>query len=235
MIYRSLCFVFALLFVHFGAVSTSSAPGFRTAFSRMSNPRGGHILPWESQALAGNWEISRYDVLLREVADREGHDWRLLSAIAYKESRFDPQAVSRRGAVGLMQIMPAVARGYDVNEEMMRDPRTNVTMAAKLLTSIGRSLRFSASATPRDRMSIALASYNCGIGHVLDARRLAVEHGADPDSWEDVSIFLCMKSDPAYACHEVVECGIFNGSDETIAFVDGVMGRYRSYCDRVKL
>ena len=54
--------------------------------------------------------ISPYDPLIRNVSEQAGNDWRLLSAIAYHESRFTPDIVSRRGARGLMQIMPVVAR-----------------------------------------------------------------------------------------------------------------------------
>ena len=58
---------------------------------------------------SGNRSISAYDDMMRRAAAESGHDWRLLSAIAYHESRFNPEAVSKVGAFGLMQIMPRVA------------------------------------------------------------------------------------------------------------------------------
>ena len=58
--------------------------------------------------------ISAYDNLIRDISEPEGNDWRLLSAIAYHESRFTPDVTSRRGAKGLMQIMPSVARQFDI-------------------------------------------------------------------------------------------------------------------------
>lgn len=179
--------------------------------------------------------ISDYDHLIRQEAQKEGLDWRLLSAIAYHESRFDNTVVSPRGAKGIMQIMPATARQFDIPQERVTDPRTNVRLAAKLLKKIERSLRIPASTPFQDRMSIILACYNGGIGHVFDARRLASKYGADPNSWADVSVYLALKAQPAYGDDEVVECGSFKGSGQTLAFVGKVMDKYQSYCKKVQL
>ena len=62
----------------------------------------------------GDYVISAYDNVIRNISEKEGHDWRLMSAIAYHESRFTPDITSRSGARGLMQIMPSVARQFDV-------------------------------------------------------------------------------------------------------------------------
>ena len=50
----------------------------------------------------GSYVISAYDNLIRNISEEEGHDWRLMSAIAYHESRFTPDITSRSGARGLM-------------------------------------------------------------------------------------------------------------------------------------
>ena len=77
--------------------------------------------------MEARYVISPYDHVIRNISEREGNDWRLMSAIAYHESRFKADIVSRRGARGLMQIMPAVARQFDVaSEEALLDPETNV-------------------------------------------------------------------------------------------------------------
>ena len=101
--------------------------------------------------------ISSYDEIIRSISEREGHDWRLMSAIAYHESRFTPDLTSRRGARGMMQIMPSVARHFDVPAEQVDDLATNIWLANKLLSEIQRSLRLSASTSETDRMSLALA------------------------------------------------------------------------------
>ena len=81
-----------------------------------------------------------------------------------------------------------------------------------------------------DRLSIILASYNAGIGHVLDARRLARSEGANPNSWEDVRRYLDLKSEPAYYELDIVQSGRFTGSRQTEVYVNEVMHKYRQYC-----
>lgn len=177
--------------------------------------------------------ISAYDELFKRVCRLEGYDWRLISAIAYQESRFNPHVVSPRGARGLMQVMPRVASQFGLSGDLA-DPEHNVLLALKLLGKIEKTLRFSADTPQSDRMQLMLACYNAGVGHVLDARNLARKYGADPDSWADVSAYLTLKSDPQIAGDEAVKCGIFNGR-QTLAFVDKVVARYRNYCNRVEL
>lgn len=190
------------------------------------------IIPqFELAAVVGGRTISAYDDVMRRVAAETGQDWRLLSAIAYHESRFDPQAVSKQGALGLMQIMPRVAQSYDIPEERAIDPEVNVMLASKLLAKLDRSLRFSAAASDDDRLCILLASYVGGIGHVNDARRLAAKAGENPDSWEVVSRYLDLKSQPEFYEDSLVRCGRFTGIKQTLAYVRNVKSHYRRYCD----
>ncbi len=178
----------------------------------------------------GKYVISAYDNLIRRISEEEGHDWRLMSAIAYHESRFMPDLTSRSGACGLMQIMPSVARQFEVPTDRIADPATNVWLANKLMTEIQSTLRLPEGTPEKDRMSIVLASYNGGIGHVSDARRLARLNGENPNSWEVVSRYLALKSQPEYYENEVVRCGRFTGSRQTLAYVNDVIGRYDKYC-----
>lgn len=174
--------------------------------------------------------ISIYDGLIRSVSEEEGYDWRLMSAIAYHESRFSPDIVSKRGAAGLMQIMPAVARQFNVTGDRILDPETNIRLATQVLSKITADLRFAPGTPDADRMRIILASYNGGIGHVNDARRLARSHGENPDSWETVARYLALKALPEYYEQEGVRCGRFTGSNQTTAYVRDVMKRYDRYC-----
>ena len=86
-----------------------------------------------------------------------------------------------------MQIMPSVARQFDVPTEQGSNPETNIWLANKLMSKIMNTLRFPEGTPEKDRMSIILASYNSGIGHVHAARRLARLNGEDPNSWEVVA------------------------------------------------
>ena len=201
----------------FGAPATDSALNDLAAMDRSLLPEGCYV-------------ISAYDNLIRNISEQEGNDWRLMSAIAYHESRFTPDITSRSGARGLMQIMPSVARQFDVPTEQVTNPETNIWLANKLMSKIMNTLRFPEGTPEKDRMSIILASYNSGIGHVNDARRLARLNGEDPNSWEVVARYLQLKAQPEYYENEAVKCGRFTGSRQTLAYVNDVIGRYDKYC-----
>lgn len=176
------------------------------------------------------WIISVYDDMMQRIGEEEGQDWRLMSAIAYNESRFMAHVVSNRGAVGLMQVTPIVGRQFNVDKEHLSDPETNIRLATKLLRKIDATLKMSSSTPENDRMSIILACYNGGIGHVSDARRLAKSNGENPNSWEVVARYLQQKADPAVYESELVKYGKFTGSRQTEAYVREVMKRYDVYC-----
>lgn len=172
--------------------------------------------------------ISVYDKLMKQICEKEGYDWRFIAAIAYNESRFNPDVVSRSGARGLMQVMPYVARQFDVEGDIMQ-PDVNVLLGVKILGSIEKSLKLRPGIPNSDRMKIILACYNAGIGHVIDARNLAVKYGANPDSYDDLAVYLRMKGSADVANESVVKHGRFN-SGQTLAFVEGVMSKYNNYC-----
>ncbi len=182
-----------------------------------------------------NGTISRYDDLIRKVSSEHGCDWRFVSAVAYSESRFNRYMVSNRGARGLMQIMPSVARQFDVPAGEVMDPERNIALGVMLIKKIENSIRFGSGTPESDRMSIVLAAYNAGIGHVQDARKLARKYGENPDSWECVSRYLGKKSDEQYWSDEVVKNGVFRGVDETAGFVAQVMRKYNSYCNYIAM
>ena len=201
----------------FAAPATDGAPNGMEAMNRSLLPEGSYV-------------ISAYDDVIRHISEQEGNDWRLMSAIAYHESRFRPDIISRRGARGLMQIMPAVARQFNVTGDRLLDPETNVRLAAQVLSKIDAGLRFAPGTPDDDRMSIILAAYNGGIGHVNDARRLARSHGENPDSWETVARYLALKALPEYYEQQEVRCGRFTGGSQTRAYVRDVLKRYDRYC-----
>ncbi|MFI3277272.1 MAG: transglycosylase SLT domain-containing protein [Rikenellaceae bacterium] len=174
--------------------------------------------------------ISPYDPIFKEVCMMHGNDWRLMSAMAYHESRFKANATSPAGAQGMMQIMPNVAKFFDVSEQDLSDVWTNITVANLLVNRIDKMLSLPARVSDEDRMSLILASYNGGIGRVFDAQRLARFYGEDPYDWDVVAKYLCLIAQPEYYNHEVVRNGRFAGSGETLAYVGKVIGQYGNYC-----
>jgi membrane-bound lytic murein transglycosylase F len=167
--------------------------------------------------------LSPYDDLFREYARIPGWDWRLIASQAYQESRFDARARSWAGAAGLMQIMPATARELRVNPG---DPRQSVEGACRYLWKLDQ--RWKKIVPEPERQKFILASYNVGLGHVEDARRLAEKHGDDPDAWEDVAFWLIRKSKRAVYNDPVVRYGFARGT-EPVAYVDLIFDRFEHY------
>jgi len=169
--------------------------------------------------------ISYYDELFKRYAPSCGLDWRLLAAIAYNESSFNPNAVSYMGAMGLMQLMPSTARSYGVSNPY--DPEQNVKGATKLLSSL--LSHYSTVPSYDERINFALAAYNAGAGHVDDARRLAQKRGKDPNVWRDnVDEFVLYMSNPEYFNDPVVRNGYFRGG-ETYNYVNYIRKDWEKY------
>ena len=132
-----------------------------------------------TEALSQSGTISPYDDLARRMGKEYGVDWRLIVAQMYQESRFDPKAKSWAGAQGLMQVMPATGRQLGLKDPW--DPEQNVRIGVGYLKYLIE--RFDQGLPMRQRIRFALASYNAGLGHVRDARRLAKARGLNPDRW----------------------------------------------------
>ncbi len=175
--------------------------------------------------------ISPYDRLFVRICDLYNNDWRLLSAVAYVESRFRPYAESNTGALGMMQIMPRTARIYDIPVERLSDPEVNIEVANIHLNEIERMLRMPKDMDKRDRAAMILASYNGGIGRVFDAMRMARTDGEDPHLWSVVRRNLALLRLPHYAEREDVYCGRFATPYTTIRYVEDVLAQYEIFCE----
>jgi soluble lytic murein transglycosylase-like protein len=103
--------------------------------------------------------------LIDSVARRHGHDASLLRAIVHVESRFNPRAVSPKGAIGLMQVMPATGRRVGVSDPQrtLFDPESNLDAGA-------RYLQILVDMFPK-RLDLAIAAYNAGEGAVIRYKR----------------------------------------------------------------
>jgi membrane-bound lytic murein transglycosylase F len=172
-------------------------------------------------------QLSMYDDLFRYFGGQIGWDWKLLASIAYQESNFDPTAINWTGASGLMQIMPKTARSVGVSKDSLFKPAQSVLAASRLLKIYEKS--FTSISNEEQRIKMTLASYNCGLGHVMDARALTRKHGKNPFLWKDnVEKFILLKSRPEYYEDPVCKQGYLRGT-ETAAFVNEVWERYKEY------
>ena len=118
---------------------------------------------------------------LQRFAAQYGFDWRLIAAQAYQESRLDPEARSRSGAIGLMQLMPATAK--DMGFSDVSGIEENLEAGIKYMAWL-RDHYFSDPSVPEAaRLDLTLAAYNAGPGRVRRWRREAPELGIDPNAW----------------------------------------------------
>ena len=167
-----------------------------------------------------------FDEIIKANVVNTDFDWRLIAALIYQESRFDPEAESWAGALGLMQLMPETAKLFGV--ESLLSPEENIEGGIRFLSWLDvRMQRFVTD--KNERMKFVLASYNVGIGHVIDAIRLAEKFGKNPAVWDNnVDLFLLNKSNPAYYSDPVVKYGYCRG-DEPYQYVKSIVRRYNHY------
>jgi membrane-bound lytic murein transglycosylase F len=170
--------------------------------------------------------ISVWDDILKQKTEELGWDWRLVASLMYQESRFQSDAISWMGAQGLMQLMPGTAIIYGVDS--LSSPVENINAGIKYLKMLDDRFKDIVH-DPDERIKFVLASYNAGIAHVFDARRLAEKYGRDPNLWDDnVDFFLLNKSNPKYYNDEVVFYGYCRG-EESFNYVNDIMERFEHY------
>jgi membrane-bound lytic murein transglycosylase F len=179
-------------------------------------------------SLGGN-RISVYDEIIKKNAQTLGWDWRLLAALVYKESRFDTTAISYAGAQGLLQLMPVTVERFGVTNP--NDPIESLQGGVKYLQYLDKFWMEKVPET-NERIKFILASYNIGQGHVEDAWRLTLKYRKNTQSWQEVSNFLNLKSDPKYYRDAVVKSGYAKGHI-AVKYVRDVLALFQSYKDLV--
>jgi membrane-bound lytic murein transglycosylase F len=171
-------------------------------------------------------KISPFDDIIKENAQLIGWDWELLASLIYQESHFNPKAKSWAGAFGLMQLMPNTAKRFGVDS--ISSPAQQIAAGVKFLKYLDKQW----AKTVKDsvqRQKFVLASYNVGLGHIIDARNLAQKYGANSTVWDNnVEYYIRLKSKPKYYKDEVVKFGYCRGL-ETYLYVKKVWERYIHY------
>ncbi|MCA0132747.1 MltF family protein [Winogradskyella alexanderae] len=172
-----------------------------------------------------NNQISKYDDLIKTQAKKLDWDWRLLASQIYQESRFDPTASSWAGAEGLMQVMPSTAEALNIKDPS--NPEQSLRGGTKYLQQLYG--QFSHIPDKLNRIKFTMASYNCGLGHVQDAQRLAEMNNLDPMQWEDsVEDMLLALRYPKNYNKPVVKHGYVRGS-EPVNYIAQIFERYNHY------
>jgi len=127
-------------------------------------------------------KLPHYRQWFEDAADLTGLDWRLLAALAYRESRWDPYATSFTNVRGMMMLTEATADRMGVQNRL--DAKASIMAGARYLQLLKEQLPLRIS--EQNRLWMALAAYNQGMGHLEDARILAARSGLNPDVWADV-------------------------------------------------
>ncbi len=202
-------------------------PTFMVIYNRyFKSPRTSVVRMTSDYSSMGGNMLSPYDSLIRQGADSLGWDWRLLASLIYQESRFLPKGESWAGARGLMQLMPRTANEFGAFD--LDDPRQSINAGVGFLRFLDKYWRDKVT-DREERLKFVLASYNVGLSHVVDARRLTAEYGKDPSVWYDnVEYYLSRKSEPEFYRDPVVTAG-YCKCEEPIHYVREILARYEEY------
>jgi membrane-bound lytic murein transglycosylase F len=150
----------------------------------------------------------------------------LLAAVIYQESRFINKDESWAGARGLMQLMPETAEKFGASNP--DDPKQNIKAGVGYLKYL--DTYWAKEITDQDeRLKFVLASYNVGLSHVIDARKLAEKYKKSSVLWDDnVEYYLLKKSDPVYYRDPIAPAG-YCKCEEPVNYVKNVLETYEEY------
>ena len=170
-------------------------------------------------------QLSHFDEHFKRSAKKYDMDWRILAAVSYQESKFNPNARGLGGAYGLMQFMPETGPKYRVYPSS--PPEVQIEGGMKYFHKMYQM--WSEIPNKEDRLKFTLASYNAGFSHVKDAQRLAEKHDMDDKKWDNhVEIMMKNLSKREYYRDPVVQNGATRGA-HTAKYVKSVYGRFESY------
>ncbi|MBK7249581.1 MAG: membrane-bound lytic murein transglycosylase MltF [Gammaproteobacteria bacterium] len=153
--------------------------------------------------------------LFEQASLETGLDWRLLAALGYQESQWNPRAESPNGAQGVMMLMADTAASLGVSDPW--DARENIFAGARYITQMRDKIP--ARIPEPDRTWLALAAYNVGLGHLEDARVLTQMRGGNPDRWTEVRAQLPLLADEHW--YSRLKRGYARGW-EPVQFVDRI-------------
>ncbi|WP_286262326.1 membrane-bound lytic murein transglycosylase MltF [Thalassotalea atypica] len=175
-----------------------------------------------------NKTLPKYQPLFEKYG--EDIDWKLLAAISYQESHWDPKARSRTGVRGMMMLTLPTAKQMGVKSRL--DAEQSISGGSKYFKNLID--RIPDRIGQPDRMWFALASYNVGFGHVNDARIITQQQGGDPDRWVDVKSRLPLLKQKKY--YKKTKYGYARG-DEPVHYVENIRRYYHTlsyFDDKVK-
>jgi membrane-bound lytic murein transglycosylase F len=153
--------------------------------------------------------LPHYRAYFQLAGEITGIDWRLLAALGYQESQWNPLATSPTGVRGLMMLTTETADRMKVSDRL--DPGQSILAGCRYLADLKDQL----DPVPEpDRTWLAIAAYNLGMGHLQGGRQLAKGLKLDPDSWSDMKKMLPLLSRPEFAAR--LKSGAARGGEAVI-------------------
>jgi membrane-bound lytic murein transglycosylase F len=157
---------------------------------------------------------------MKRAAAEFNLDWHLLAAICYQESHWMADARSPTGVRGLMMLTKNTAKAMGIQDR--EDPKQSIYGGAKYLSIVLE--RLPKRIRGEDRLNMALAAYNQGLGHLEDARVLTERMGGNPSKWEDVRKYMPLLAKQQY--YSEAKHGYMRGW-EPVGFVDNVRNYHK--------
>ena len=182
-----------------------------------------HFGRWEHASRVGSLtfqrkvrdDLPKWQPMLEQVAEEYQMDWRLLAAMAYQESHWNPNARSHTGVRGMMMLTRATASELGVEDRT--DPLQSLRGGARFFKNLLR--RLPSDIEEPDRTLLALAAYNIGMGHLEDARIMTQRAGGDPHLWPDVRAHLPKLQNPNH--FPMTKFGFAEG-EQAVTYVDNI-------------
>ncbi len=159
--------------------------------------------------------LPKYKELFEEYGEKYGIPCSVLAAQSYQESHWNPKAKSYTGVRGLMMLTLSTAAQLGVKDRL--NPRQSIEGGAKHLNQMIKMVPPEVSG--EDRLKFALAAYNVGFGHVLDAQALAERMGLNKNVWSDLKKVLPLLAQKKY--YKTLKHGYARGS-EPVRYVDSI-------------
>ena len=186
---------------HYGHISKFDYVGNRTYIEHIST------------------RLSKYQEVFQQASTDLGLDWRLLAAVGYQESHWDPNAVSPTGVRGIMMLTRDTATHLGVSDRL--DPHSSIYGGARYLAEI--HARLPPEIEEPDRTWFALAAYNVGYYHLEDARSIAIMLNKNPNKWSDIRTTLPLLTRSKW--YQQVPYGYARGW-EPVRYVEGIRRYY---------
>ena len=149
---------------------------------------GDHLPPYEISTFLKHitTRLPNYREEFQRAEEKTGIPWILLASMSYQESKWNRHAKSPTGVRGLMMLTRSTAADMGIRNRL--DPKKSIHGGARYLAHLHQ--RVPKDIRQSDRMFVALAAYNVGLGHIRDARILAKRLGKNGRKWEGLKKVL---------------------------------------------